>query len=53
MAHQEMIRIFHAAGRRDALQRQYRLYVQALEQFEEGPPSPATQALYQSLMTTL
>jgi DNA-binding SARP family transcriptional activator len=52
-AHQEMMRIFHFTGRRDALERQYRLCYQALERFEGNVPSPATQALYQSLIATL
>jgi len=52
-AHQEMMRIFHVTGRRDALERQYRLCVQALERYDGRAPSPTTQALYQSLMATL
>ncbi len=52
-AHQEMMRIFHISGRRDALDRQYRLCFQALERYDGRVPSPATQALYQSLMATL
>jgi len=52
-AHQEMMRIFHVSGRRDALDRQYRLCLQALERYDGRVPSPATQALYQSLMASL
>ena len=52
-AHQEMMRIFHVTGRHDALDRQYRLCVQALERYDGRAPSPATQALYQSLIATL
>jgi two-component SAPR family response regulator len=52
-AHQELMRIFHVAGRRDALERQYRLCVQALERYDGRVPSPATQALFQSLLATL
>lgn len=52
-AHQEMMRIFHVSGRRDALDRQYRLCFQALERYGGRAPSPATQALYQSLTATL
>jgi len=51
--HQEMMRIFHVAGRRDALDRQYRLCIQALERYDGRRPSPTTQALYQSLAATL
>ncbi len=52
-AHQEMMRIFHLARRRDALERQYRLCTQALERYDCRAPAPATQALYQSLIDTL
>ena len=52
-AHQEMMRIFHVSGRRDALDRQYRLCFQALERYDGRAPSPATQALYQSLIASL
>jgi two-component SAPR family response regulator len=52
-AHQEMMRIFHLTGRRDALERQYRLCLQALERYDGRVPSPVTQALYQSLVATL
>jgi DNA-binding SARP family transcriptional activator len=52
-AHQEMMRIFHVSGRRDALDRQYRLCIQALERYDGRRPSPTTQALYQSLAATL
>ncbi|MEM7343301.1 MAG: MEDS domain-containing protein [Chloroflexota bacterium] len=53
LAHTEMMRNFHAAGRRDALTRQYRLYCQAVERFDGGGPSPMVEEIYQSLMTTL
>lgn len=52
-AHQEMMRIFHLAGRRDALDRQYQLCTQALRRYAGCAPSPTTQALYQSLAATL
>lgn len=52
-AHQEMMRNFHASGRRDALDRQYRLCIQALERYDGRAPSPVTQALYQSLIATV
>jgi two-component SAPR family response regulator len=52
-AHQEMMRLFHASGRRDALERQYRLCAGALARYDGRKPSPATQALFQSLLSTL
>ncbi len=52
-AHQEMMRIFQASGRRDALERQYRLCAKALARYDGRVPSPATQALYQSLVSML
>jgi DNA-binding SARP family transcriptional activator len=48
-AHQEMMRFFHLAGRRDALERQYRLCHEALGRYEERAPSSGTRALYQLL----
>lgn len=49
LIHQEKLRIFAAANRPDALDRQYRLYVKTLAQFEIGEPTPATRDLYLSL----
>jgi two-component SAPR family response regulator len=51
MAHQEKLRTLAATKRYDALQRQYRLYCQALAEFEVGPPTEETTALYQSLLS--
>lgn len=48
-AHREMMRIFHFAGRLDALERQYRLCCESLKRFDGRKPSPATRTLYQSL----
>ncbi|OGA09606.1 MAG: hypothetical protein A3D95_14795 [Betaproteobacteria bacterium RIFCSPHIGHO2_12_FULL_69_13] len=48
-AHQEMMRFFHLVGRRDALERQYRLCHEALGRYEERAPSSGTRALYQLL----
>lgn len=48
-AHQEVMRAFHLVGRRDALERQYRLCRGALERYEEREPSCDTQELYRSL----
>jgi len=50
-AHQELIRAFHGLGRRDALDRQYRLCCEVLKRFEARAPSSETRALVQSLVT--
>lgn len=50
-AHQELIHAFHSLGRRDALERQYRLCCEVLKRFEARAPSSETRALVQSLMT--
>lgn len=50
MAHQEKMKTFSAAGRIDALKRQYRLYSKALLQFDLGEPSVATKRLYENLL---
>jgi two-component SAPR family response regulator len=49
MLHQEKMRVLHAANRRDALHRQYRLYCKALKQFDMGEPTEATTSLYHTL----
>lgn len=51
-AHQELIRAFHRLGRRDALERQYRLCCEVLKRFEARAPSSETRALVQGLLTT-
>ncbi len=48
-AHQEAIRAFQVLGRRDAVERQYRLCSEALRRFEDRAPSSQTRALFQSL----
>jgi two-component SAPR family response regulator len=52
-AQQEKLLGLHAARRRDALDRQYRLYCQLLEQAQLGPPAPDITALYQRLRAEL
>lgn len=52
LAHQEAIRAFLVLGRRDAIERQYRLCVEALRRFEDRAPSSDTRALFQSLVNT-
>jgi two-component SAPR family response regulator len=49
LAHQELMRVFHLTGRRDALDRQYRLCFEALRRYEECAPSSETRALFQLL----
>ena len=48
-AHQEIMRAFHSTGRRDALERQYRLCCGALKRYEERAPSPDTRVLFRQL----
>jgi two-component SAPR family response regulator len=52
-AHQEKLLALHAARRRDALDRQYRLYCQLLDQARLGPPALDLAALYQRLRAEL
>jgi len=49
LAIREKMLALHAAHRRDALDRQYRLYCQALHQFEMGRPNPNLVTLYETL----
>jgi len=51
MATQEKMLALYEGRRPDALDRQFRLYTQALKQFDMGAPSPIVQTLYQSLRT--
>ena len=51
-AHQEAIRAFQVLGRRDAIERQYRLCSESLRRFEDRAPSSDTRALFQSMSTT-
>lgn len=48
-AHQEKMRTLQAAGRGDALHRQYRLYCQALDRHGMGTPTEATRQLFLEL----
>jgi two-component SAPR family response regulator len=49
IAHREKMLALHAANRRDAVERQYRLYLHSLERFGMGEPSSAVTGLYESL----
>lgn len=51
-AHQEAIRAYQVLGRRDAIERQYRLCCESLRRFEDRAPSSDTRALFQSMVTT-
>lgn len=53
MLHQQKMQALHAARRRDALHRQYRLYCKALAQFDMGEPTEATTRLYHILAQEL
>lgn len=46
IAHQEKMRALAAANRQDALARQYRLYKNALSQFDMGVPSPEFETFF-------
>lgn len=52
-SHMEMMRVFHMTGRRDALERQYRLYGEALQRYEGRPSSETIHLLYESLVATM
>jgi two-component SAPR family response regulator len=50
MAHEEAMHVFHAQGRREAVDRQYRLYVNSLTHFDDRPQSAALRSTYRSLV---
>jgi two-component SAPR family response regulator len=50
-AHQELMRSFSGMGRRDAIERQYRLCVNALRRQEGRAPSADTRILFQTLVS--
>lgn len=49
IAHEEAMRVFAAQGRMDAIDRQFKLYVDALSHFDDRPKSAALKATYQAL----
>lgn len=53
MAHQEKMKTFFAAKRTDALNRQYRLYCEALQKFDMGKPSLSTKKLFEDLINKI
>ena len=52
-AHQEKMRALAAVNRRDALERQFRLYKNVLKQLEIGQPSQTTKTLFSQLLSDL
>lgn len=51
LAHQELMHIFHLSGRRDAVERQYRLCTGVLKRQENRAPSENTKGLYRRLVS--
>lgn len=48
-AHEEMMQVFAAQGRREAIDRQYALYLDSLSRFDDRPRSESLVKLYRSL----
>jgi two-component SAPR family response regulator len=48
-AHEEAMKVFFAQGRREAIDRQYKLYLDSLSHFDERPKSPALAETYRQL----
>lgn len=49
LAHQQKINILASVNRRDAVLRQYRLYKDALKQFDMGEPTPAFEQAFDAM----
>ena len=49
MAHEEAMRVFRAQGRREAIDRQYKLYLDSVRHFDDRPQSASLRQIYQSL----
>ena len=49
IAHEEAMRIFFAQGRRDAIDRQYKLYLKSVGHFDERPKSSTLAETYRKL----
>jgi hypothetical protein len=43
------MKVFHAQGRRDAIDRQYKLYLDSLSHFDQRPKSSALAETYRAL----
>jgi two-component SAPR family response regulator len=50
-AHEEAMHVFRAQGRREAIDRQYKLYLGSLSHFDDRPQSAALRQTYQRLAT--
>lgn len=48
-AHEEAMQVFAAQGRREAIERQYALYLESLSRFDDRPRSAELQKLYRAL----
>lgn len=51
MAHEEAMQVFCAQGRREAIDRQYKLYLDSLTHFDDRPQSAALRQTYRKLVT--
>lgn len=49
IAHEEAMQVFHAQGRHEAIDRQYKLYLGSLEHFDDRPQSVALRRAYRRL----
>ena len=49
VAHEEAMHVFAAQGRLDAIDRQFKLYVDSLSHFDDRPKSAVLKATYQAL----
>jgi two-component SAPR family response regulator len=53
MAHEEAMRVFRAQGRREAIDRQYKLYLDSVRHFDDRPQSASLRQIYQSLVSVV
>jgi hypothetical protein len=49
MAHEEAMQVFSAQGRREAIDRQYKLYLNSLTHFDNRPQSTSLRQVYRDL----
>jgi hypothetical protein len=49
IAHEEAMRVFRAQGRREAIDRQYKLYRDSLRHFDDRPQSASLRQVYRDL----
>jgi len=50
IAHEEAMQVFSAQGRREAIDRQYKLYLDSLAHFDDRPQSAALRSTYRKLV---